>query len=265
MQIHDYARAADLGEAYALLTKSQGNRLIGGCTFLRRTNTRIATAVDLQDCGLNYIHKTENAILLGAYTSLREIEISAIIHGSFGTMLSDPLEHLIGIQLRNQITIGAHVASRFGFSDIIPTLLAMNARVRFYHSGEMSLRSYMQLDRPERDILTEIVLPLEGRRGKVQMIRRSYSDYSIFCLAASCADGDWIVSAGVLPGRAKLAERTMEKMNSHKVARSDATALANEIAGEFKIGSNRYSSAEYRRELCRVFARRAIEELADED
>ena len=63
---------------------------------------------------------------------------------------------------------------RFGFSDIIPTLLAMNASLRFYRGGVKRLWAYMNEDAPERDILLEIVLPKEGRRTKVQMMRLSY-------------------------------------------------------------------------------------------
>ena len=199
---------------------------------------KIGTAIDLSACGLDYIRETEEAVMIGAYTSLRDIETSAVILENFGPALREVLEHLIGVQLRNVITIGAHVASRFGFSDIIPTLLAMNASLRFYRGGVKSLWAYMNEDVPERDILVEIVLPKEGRRTKVQMMRLSYNDYSIFCLAASRVKENWINAAGVLPGR---------------------------ITAEYRFGTNYRGTAEYRRTLCEVFARRAIEELADED
>lgn len=265
MRIREYARPESLEKAYDLLMKSKSNRILGGCTFLKRTHLNINTAIDLKDCGLSYIRETEDAVLIGAYTPLRDIETSKTISHEFGTMLSDVLEHLIGIQLRNIITIGAHVASRFGFSDIIPVLLSLDAHVRFFHSGEKSLWSFMQEKRPERDILTEIILPKEERRGKAQTMRLSYSDYSIFCLAASRAGDDWIIAAGVFPGRARLAEKTMSLVNGTHVRKSDAAVLARDITDNYRFGSNYRASAEYRRELCLVFARRAIEELADEN
>lgn len=265
MQIREYVKPADLDEAYALLMKGKTNRILGGCTFLKRTNLKIGTAIDLKDCDLDYIRETEEAVCIGAYTSLREIEVSEAVRREFGTVLSEPLEHLIGVQLRNLITIGAHVASRFGFSDIIPALLVLNARVKFFHCGEKFLWDYMREERPEKDIMTEIILPKEGRRSKIQMMRLSYNDYSIFCLAASRVQNNWIVSAGGFPGRAKLAAEVMEKMNRTCVTKRNAPALAQELAEGFRFGSNYRGSAEYRRELCRVFAQRAIEELADED
>lgn len=219
MQIREYQKPATLDEAYALLVKGKTNRILGGCTFLKRTNVKIGTAIDLSACGLDYIRETEEAVMIGAYTSLRDIETSAVILENFGPALREVLEHLIGVQLRNVITIGAHVASRFGFSDIIPTLLAMNASLRFYRGGVKSLWAYMNEDVPERDILLEIVLPKEGRRTKVQMMRLSYNDYSIFCLAASRVKENWIIAAGVFPGRAKLAEKTMSEMRDTPVTR----------------------------------------------
>jgi len=265
MQIREYARPADLDEAYALLVKGKTNRILGGCTFLKRTNLKIGTAIDLQDCGLCYIREEEDCVRIGAYTSLREVEVSDVIFREFGTMLREVLEHLIGVQLRNVITVGAHVAARFGFSDLIPTLLALNARVRFFHGGEKTLWSYLQEERPPKDILTEIVLPKEGRRGKVQMMRLSYNDYSVFCLAVSRARENWIISAGVFPGRAKLQEDVMEQMNAVPITKKDASLLARKIADGYRFGSNYRGSAAFRQELCRVFARRALEELADED
>ena len=267
MIIQDYVRAASLEEAYELIAKGRANRVIGGCTFLKRTRMRIKTAVDLIDCGLDYIRDEENCVRIGAYTSLREIETSEVIRAAAGDMLYEAVKHLIGVQLRSQITIGAHVASRFGFSDIIPTLLALNARVVFYKGGEKTLWEYMQENRTPktpRDILTEIVLPKEGRTGVTQMMRLSYADYSIFCAAVSHAPNGWIVAAGNFPGLARLAEPLMEKLDGMPV--KEAAAKAKEIgqktAEYFTFGTNYRGSAEYRRDLCRTFVRRAVLEIA---
>ena len=42
----------------------------------------------------------------------------------------------------------------------------------------------------------------------------------------------------------------------------DAEKFANDCAAFYKFGSTFRGSAEYRKELCRIFTRRAIEELA---
>ena len=65
MQIREYQKPATLDEAYALLVKGKTNRILGGCTFLKRTNVKIGTAIDLSACGLDYIRETEEAVMIG--------------------------------------------------------------------------------------------------------------------------------------------------------------------------------------------------------
>jgi CO/xanthine dehydrogenase FAD-binding subunit len=275
MEIKEYRRAGSLEEAWELLQKSRFNRLLGGCTFLRRTRLIIQTGIDLVDLGLEYIRETGEDIRIGAYTSLRDLETSPILGREFNGAFTLLLKHFIGVQLRTHITIGAHVYSRFGFSDIIPVLMALNARVRLYRRGELSLADFMS--RPDKDIkadiLTEIILPKEKRALSFRMMRTSFNDYSLLCLALSRRDregqGEWIISAGVRPGRAILAEKGMASLGDpaleEKIQSGEGdvflASTASGIATECNFGSNIRASGEYRRELCVVFARRIIREL----
>ena len=263
MQITTYHKAASLGEAHALLQASPQNRLLGGCTFLRKTSLKINVAVDLSDCGLDYIRVCENEVHIGAYTSFRDIETSPVLQEDFGDIFKTALEHLIGVQLRSQITVGAHVFSRYGFSDLIPALLVLNARVRLYSAGEMRLDDFMRAGYKtlRGDILTELILPREKRLSQLHMLRNSYSDYSVFCLAASRLGDDWIIAAGARPGPAVLAGNTMEALKADRPGRDNIPDLARRITSEFVFGSNIRASAAYREQLCTVFARRALESL----
>lgn len=265
MEIREYRRAASVEEAYELIQKSRQNVILGGCTFLRKTGRNIGIAVDLQDCGLDYIRETETEIRIGAYTCFRDLETSARLHELYGDVFREVFKHLIGVQLRNHITIGGHVYSRFGFSDLIPVLLSLNARVKLYRGGELSLNAFMREDirTVKGDVLTEVILPKEGRKAVVQMARSSYNDYSIFCMAASRTKNDWVIAAGVLPGRAMLAEKTMERLKGVTLSEDQIEQLAMEITGEFRFGNNFRASGEYREALCGVFARRALERLKD--
>ncbi len=79
MQIREYQKPATLDEAYALLVKGKNKPHFGRMYILKRTNVKIGTAIDLSACGLDYIRETEEAVMIGAYTSLRDIETSAVI------------------------------------------------------------------------------------------------------------------------------------------------------------------------------------------
>lgn len=264
MEIKEYRRAASLDEAYALLSKSPQNCVLGGCTFLRKTQRAVNLAIDLTDLGLRYICETGDEVRIGAYTTLRDMELSPVIPAAFGTVFHEAFRHLIGVQLRTHITIGAHVYARFGFSDLIPVLLSLNTRVRLYRGGEMPLNDFLLAGAKDvkGDILIELIVPKEGRAAKVQMMRSSYNDYSILCLAVSRVGDDWIIASGARPSRAALAPETMAALRHTPPTPETIPALAQSVADEFRFGTNLRGSAEYRRALCAVFARRALEELS---
>ena len=129
----------------------------------------------------------------------------------------------------------------------------------------ITLEEYMELSRPQKDILIELLLPEVETNVCAKMMRKSYGDYSMFCLSCARAKEQWTIAAGALPSHARLAKKTMETMNHGTVRKSDAARLAESVTDEFVFGTNDRGSAEYRRELCRVFAKRSIEELADDD
>ena len=125
----DYIKPTSIAEAYESFKLKKNATLIGGGCYLRMGNRRIGLAIDLSDAGLNYIYENENSIEIGAMTTLREIETSQALSDNFGAVISDSVKHIIGIQLRNIATIGATVFSKYGFSDPITALLALNAEL----------------------------------------------------------------------------------------------------------------------------------------
>lgn len=264
MTIKEYKRAASLDEAYRLLNASKSNCIVGGCTFLRKTNKKIGIAVGLENCGLDYIREENGMIHIGAYTSLRALETDSVLLHVFDGAFKEVLKHLIGVQLRAQITVGAHVYSRFGFSDLIPALVSLNTYVVLYRNGRLLLEDFLKMDIKaiEKDILIELVIPEEKRAVKIQMMRKSYNDYSVLCLAASKGmDNRWIVAAGARPGRAVTAKKCMAYLNQCAPDKINAERASEIAAEELAFGTNYRAGADYRKALCKVFTERAVKEL----
>ncbi len=117
--------ASTLQEAYDELLKNKKNIILGGTSYLRMENTNYNTAIDLSNLSLSYIREENDFVHIGAMTSFRDVEISPIINNLFSGVLSNSVEHIIGVQFRNNVTVGATVFSKYGFSDLIPALLAM--------------------------------------------------------------------------------------------------------------------------------------------
>ncbi len=71
--------------------------------------------------------------------------------------------------------MGGSVASKFGFSDIIPALLAVHADIVTFKGGRMSMQDYMTYR--ERDILVEIRIPKVDVAVSVEALRISRGDF----------------------------------------------------------------------------------------
>lgn len=248
IQMTDYARPKTLEEAYTLLNASPKNRLLGGCTFLRMTNLSIATGIDLLALPLSYIHEESGVIHIGATTSFRQLETSEVLQKAFGPVFTTALQHLIGVQLRNSITVGAHVYAKYGFSDLIPLLLALGASVTLYKAGPMTLEDYLETP-VKKDILTEVQIPLQGQKAACCGMRNSFSDYSIVSIAVCRAENNWRIAIGARPQQATLAQQAMQLLNNNALTQSVAVQAAKTACETVAFGTNARGSAGYRREI----------------
>jgi len=257
----DYVRPKSIEEAYEIFKLKKNATLIGGGCYIRMGNRRIGLAIDLCDAGLNYINEDEDIIEIGAMTTLRQLETSEILYENFGPIIADSVKHIIGVQLRNIATIGATVFSKYGFSDPITALLALDADVVFHNSGRISLEEYLKEEGKRRDILEKIILHKKFDKGAFQSMRNSQVDYAILNAAVSKKDGKYRIAVGARPRTATLAYKAMDYINDTEI--NEETAMrAGEIASEELVfGSNTRGSAEYRKELCKVLVKRAIMEV----
>ena len=163
---------------------------------------------------------------------------------------------IIGVQFRNLATVGASVASRYGFSDVITPLLACGARVRLHEQGELSLEAFLRAPR-RRDVLTEIILPKAGGAGAFCNFRASTGDFSILNVAALRRENTWRLAVGARPHCAALAYKAMEQLDGG----AEADLAARTAAEELSFAGNMRASAEYRQALCQTLCARVLREV----
>jgi CO/xanthine dehydrogenase FAD-binding subunit len=70
------AQPQTLTEAAEIFAQKPDTVILGGCAFLKMGSRHIVHAMDLSDCGLNRIQETNEEIILGAMTTLRDVETS---------------------------------------------------------------------------------------------------------------------------------------------------------------------------------------------
>ena len=139
MTIQNYVRPQTLEQAYELLTSNRRNRAVAGMLWLRLTGGSVNTAVDLCDLGLNTMEETGDAFVIGAMTPLRKLELDPGFAAYTGGAAAKALGDIVGVQFRNLATVGGSVFGRFGFSDVLTLLLALDTEVELYGAGRMPL------------------------------------------------------------------------------------------------------------------------------
>ena len=248
-------------EAYRLLSSDPRNHVaLGGCCWLRLGSRRIGKAVDLSRLGLDYIRVEEGWLALGAMVPLRRLETNPEVSGRYDGLLGRAVSSIVGVQFRNLATVGGSVCGRFGFSDVLTALLALDARVVFHRAGELSLEEFLASDGCPGDLLIEVRIPDDGRRAAYQSVRRSSTDFPVLAVAVSRLGDDWRVSVGARPfaaARAREAEACLAEGRG-------AEAAGEAAAARLRFGSNLRAGEDYRRRMARVLVRRAARELEEE-
>lgn len=260
LQINQLLQPQRLEEAYQLLQDIPGCVLLGGCGYLRLGTRKIETALDLSDLGLDFIHETDRGVEIGAMTSLRELETSAVTSGRYRGLLARAVENIVGIQLRNIVTIGGSVAGRYPFSDPITALMALDCTVVLHHHGEIELKDFLE-NKPAKDILVKLILPGENHPAAFVSQRRASSDYPVLNVAASRIGDGYRVVVGSRPGRARNAVEAADLLRQQGLSEDTIRQSAQLAADSLSFGDNPRGSARYRKAICPVLVERALTEV----
>ena len=120
LTIGNYVKAKTLEEAYEL-NQARSSRVMGGMMWMRLGNARVKTVIDLSGLGLDQIEESDNVIKIGAMCTLRQIEESEALKSLYGDGIAEAVRHIVGVQFRNQATVGGSIYGRFrDFSDVRP-------------------------------------------------------------------------------------------------------------------------------------------------
>jgi CO/xanthine dehydrogenase FAD-binding subunit len=258
----DLVQPETLEEAYNILASRKNNTILGGCAFLRMGSKRIGTAIDLSKLNLNYIKEDEMHIEIGASTTFRNIETSTLVNSYFNGVLKKAVRDIIGVQFRNIVTIGATLFSKYGFSDLITALLALDTEVELYKGGRMSLEEF--LERPyERDLLYRIFIKKSQRKAVYTCLRNSASDYPILNVTVSKGESNWKIVVGARPMKAKIALNASQLLSKGPVIEKVIEEAAQIASEELIYGTNMRGTAQYRKALSKVLVKRAIMEVLE--
>jgi carbon-monoxide dehydrogenase medium subunit len=243
----ELVQPARLGEALALLNAEDARPLSGGTALMLMMKAgvlRPKRLVSLRKLGLDRI-EANGSLRLGAMTTLRAFEKSEVVRKGW-PVIARTLRTLSNVRVRNVATVGGALAHADPHMDLPPLLAALGARVVI--NGQRTIpvedlyAGYLETTLKPGELITEVEIPPLGKRraAYLKCTTRSADDWPAVGVAVVLGDEDRIfVSA----------------------ATDRPTRLANEAAVEgLKIEGDLHGSAEYKKQLLRVYLKRAMDE-----
>jgi len=260
LQIEQHLSPVSLKEAYETLMSVSGSLVLGGCGYIRLGDRTISTAIDLSNLGLDFVREKQSSVEIGAMTTLRTIETNSLCRSLWHGMLPKSVENIVGVQLRNCVTIGGTVAGRYPFSDPLAALLALDTRLQFHHHGEIALEDFLA-GPAIKDILVSIVIAKNDQIGAFQSVRRTKTDYAVLNTAVAKTDDDYRIVVGARPGRAVLVPEASNHLLANGLNETTAREAGTIAAAHLQFGDNPRGSGEYRKAICPALVARALLEV----
>jgi len=238
-----------VGEALAYL--GEGARPFAGGTALmlmmKAGVLRPARLVSLRNLKLDRI-EAGGSLRVGAMTTLSAFERSPEVKKGW-PVIARALRTLSNVRVRNVATVGGALAHADPHMDLPPLLSALGARVFIEgKSGQRTLpvedlyAGYLENTLKAGELITRLEIPPLGKRGAAYLkcTTRSADDWPAVGVAVVLGDEQRIFVSAATDRPTRIV---------------DEAAIAS-----LKIDGDLHGSAEYKRQLLRVYLRRAIDE-----
>lgn len=277
MKLAGYAAPSSLTEAIDLLANdADASPLAGGSTLLvepARREIGNRRLVDLRRIGeLSGIEARDGGLRIGAMTTLAQLAEHVAIREQCPALAE--AARLVGdAQVRNRATVGGNLADSDPGTDLPAVVLALGAQIAVRGSGgertlaadDLAGKAFgASLARGE--LITGLTVPAPATRSgsAYEKFKHPATLYALCGVAASVAladDGTIGDCRLAVTGATEAPTRLTSVEAALRGKRADDAALAEATAGAAEGGSFRgdqFGSAEYRRHLTGVLARRAV-------
>ena len=270
-QTFEYAAPATLDAALEMLAAGEHKLLAGGQSLIPLMKLRLAAPDELIDLGripgLDAISESAGTLRIGAMATHHTIETSPVIRG-FCPLLAEAAGHIGDVQVRNMGTIGGSIAHSDPAADYPASLLALEARVRLVsRRGERTLAysdflldaftTALEPDEIVREIEVPVEAPSEGYRyEKVPHPASGFAVVGVAVRVHARAGRIAMARIGVTGvGPHAFRDRAVEGLLENGTPIPEAVARLGEGR---EANSDTYASGDYRRQLAKVHAARAL-------
>jgi len=271
----EYQRAMTQEKAVALLTEADGEAhfLAGGHSLVPLMKLRFSQPERLVDImhvpGLAGVWERNGLVGIGSTTTHTQLEQSAILREVL-PVVSEAAGEIGDPQVRNRGTIGGSLAHADPAADLPAVMVALGAyldivgpRGRRRVQAEDFFHGFFTVDLSEGELITEIRMP-PRRTAAYAKLHQKASHFAIVGVAAALDVEDMTCTGAriAVTGLSTHAQRLREVEESLVGSRLDegsiAAAAARADEGVEEVNADIHASEEYRREMAKVFASRAI-------
>jgi carbon-monoxide dehydrogenase medium subunit len=219
----------------------------------------------------------EDGLRIGAMATLSELEHDPDVAARL-PILTRALRTLSNPRVRNVARVGGALAHGDPHMDLPPVLVALGARITINGPGrtrelplEQLYAGYYETVLDKNELISAVTIPARaGRKAAyIKVTSRSADDWPALGIAVSFTLKDSAIRDPIVVVSAAT-EKVTRLANAEKIlqgAAIDDAALAragDAAAEEASILADAHGSAAYKRELLRVYLRRAVRRALDE-
>lgn len=238
----------------------------GGTDVILHAPAGTRTLLDLSALPLDYIRE-QDGFAVGAMTTLTGMLEHPGLATHLDGVLAETLQHVGTSLLRNVATIGGHLA-RGRLSDLVPTLLALDATVSVFDGEEHTLPLagyYAGGVNRERLLLTEVRVPEAGPDTAAGFLKLSRTFFDMALLNCACSvqlDGGRVAACRIVVGETPALGASVpaaeELLTGGTLDDETIAAAASAAAESIEFGTDSRAGAEYRSVLAVVAVRRVL-------
>lgn len=278
----DYHAPQRLEEVFALLAEhgDDAKILAGGQSLIPAMRFRLASPAVLIDINklsdLSYVREENGQLAIGALTRETMLEESELVRNQY-PLLFDAARVIADPLVRNRATVGGNLAHADPANDHPAVMLAYGARVLVRGSGgtrvipidELFVGLFETSLRPQ-ELIIEIQIPKPGAQsgGAYLKTERKVGDYAVSAVAVQLTmDGPTCTAARIaltnvnlVPMRALQAEQAVI---GQALSDDVLEAAGRAAAEECDPSADLRGTVEYKRDLTRVLAKRALRKAAE--
>jgi xanthine dehydrogenase small subunit len=257
--IPSYHRPASVAEAVKLKAAlGPGSVFLAGGTEVNNLHApRPAALIDLADLGLDALEFSPRGVGIGAGVTFQRL----IEHGETPWFLKSAAGQMANRNIRNRATVGGALGTNRSCADLIPALLAAEARVMLV-DRELPVEQFLA---GETGMILSVFVPAAARAFGLGRHSRTTSDISIINAVASLSlDGGRlrrpILAVGGVAGRVVRLHEVEEALEGRPLPASEEVERL--IAGAVQPIHDIRGGAAFKRRIAAVLGERALRAAA---